>query len=115
MSLRLEEENGGALCATYSYEDADRLWFAEPGSLEASEAKRICMACPLYFPCQTYALEEGVTDGVWGGMDKDDRYRIWYRGKGMPTTFMDDIQRAFNGMTRDGPRAARAHPMTGGS
>lgn len=105
MTLPIAEEMP-ALCAGYSPDEVDRLWFALPGSLEASEAKRLCMQCPLFWPCQAYALEQGVTDGVWGGLDGRDRRRLWLAGKGMPTTFLDDIQRAFNGLTRDEPRGA---------
>jgi len=31
------------------------------------EAKRICRDCPVQIHCLAWALENGVTDGVWGG------------------------------------------------
>ena len=100
-----------AECARYLHEHGheahDALWFADEGTPEASEAKRLCMQeCPLYWPCQTYALEQGIPDGVWGGLDGRDRRRLWLAGRGMPQTFTEDIQRAFNGLTRDEPRRA---------
>jgi hypothetical protein len=34
---------------------------------QMEEAKRICRDCPVQIHCLAWALENGVTDGVWGG------------------------------------------------
>lgn len=34
---------------------------------QIDEAKRICRFCPVQIQCLAWALENGVTDGVWGG------------------------------------------------
>ena len=34
---------------------------------QTEEAKRICRDCPVQIHCLAQALENGVTDGVWGG------------------------------------------------
>ena len=36
-------------------------------------AKRICRGCPARIACLAWALENGVTDGVWGGTTEDER------------------------------------------
>ena len=36
-------------------------------------ATRICRACPAQARCLAWALDHGVTDGVWGGTTAEDR------------------------------------------
>jgi len=36
-------------------------------------AKDICWACPVRPACAQWAIETGEPDGVWGGLDPDDR------------------------------------------
>ena len=38
-----------------------------PALRQVGEAIRICRACPIQVRCLAWALEQGVTDGVWGG------------------------------------------------
>ena len=38
-----------------------------PALRQVQEAIRICQTCPIQVRCLTWALEQGVTDGVWGG------------------------------------------------
>ena len=40
------------------------------------EAKRICCRGPAQIQCLAWALENGVTDGVWGGTTEDERRAI---------------------------------------
>jgi WhiB family redox-sensing transcriptional regulator len=40
---------------------------------QMEEAKRICRGCPVQIQCRTWALDNGVTDGVWGGAAPDER------------------------------------------
>jgi WhiB family redox-sensing transcriptional regulator len=44
-----------------------------PARREIDEAKRICRTCPAQAQCLAWALDHGVTDGVWGGTTADDR------------------------------------------
>jgi WhiB family transcriptional regulator, redox-sensing transcriptional regulator len=58
--------------------DADpELFFpigTQGGSLrQIEEAKRICRRCPVRRQCLAWALDTGVTDGVWGGTTPDER------------------------------------------
>lgn len=43
---------------------------------QIGEAKRICRVCPAQTQCLAWALENGVTDGVWGGTTQDERRAI---------------------------------------
>lgn len=49
------------------------LWF--PSARESSApAKAVCRSCPVVRECLRWALETDQTDGVWGGMDEDERH-----------------------------------------
>lgn len=57
--------------------DAD-LFFPEPPSgiphdVDIAAAKRICNRCLVQAPCLAYALGNRINDGVWGGLDEDER------------------------------------------
>jgi WhiB family redox-sensing transcriptional regulator len=43
---------------------------------QIDEAKRICRVCPAQIRCLSWALDNGVTDGVWGGTTPDERRAI---------------------------------------
>jgi len=44
---------------------------------QIDEAKRICRTCPAQARCLAWALDHGVTDGVWGGTTEDERRAVW--------------------------------------
>jgi WhiB family redox-sensing transcriptional regulator len=46
---------------------------AGPTLRQIGEAKRICRACPAHTQCLAWALDNRVTDGVWGGTTEDER------------------------------------------
>ena len=72
------------LCGSDSSPDD---WFANPGTPQARRAQAICLACPLYWRCQEYAITEGIPYGIFGGMTDRQRRRIWHRQGGRPTNF----------------------------
>src|SRR5690349_10391910 len=43
---------------------------------QVDEAKRICRSCPAQTRCLAWALDHGVTDGVWGGATEDERRAV---------------------------------------
>jgi len=49
---------------------------AGPALRQIGEAKRICRACPAQTQCLAWALDNGITDGVWGGATEDERRAI---------------------------------------
>ena len=44
-----------------------------PALRQIDVAKRICRDCPVQARCLAWALENGITDGVWGGTTPDER------------------------------------------
>ncbi|MER7131212.1 WhiB family transcriptional regulator [Streptosporangium saharense] len=46
---------------------------------EVIEAKKICGDCPILQACLAYALENGETEGIWGGLVPDERRAILLR------------------------------------
>jgi WhiB family redox-sensing transcriptional regulator len=58
--------------------DADADLFFPVGTMgpalrQIDEAKRICRACPAQAACLAWAIEAGITSGVWGGTTEDER------------------------------------------
>lgn len=48
------------------------LFFPERGE-SATRAKRVCEGCPVIQQCLKYALDNNITDGVWGGRSSNER------------------------------------------
>jgi WhiB family redox-sensing transcriptional regulator len=40
---------------------------------QMDEAKQICRSCPVRQPCLTWALDQVIVSGVWGGTTEDER------------------------------------------
>ena len=38
-----------------------------------SEAKRVCALCPVRSPCLTFAADQGIDHGIWGGLTETER------------------------------------------
>jgi WhiB family transcriptional regulator, redox-sensing transcriptional regulator len=36
-------------------------------------AKQVCRACPVVDPCLEYAVTRNQDDGIWGGLNEDER------------------------------------------
>jgi WhiB family redox-sensing transcriptional regulator len=49
-------------------------------------AKRVCQACPVQTQCLAWALDHGITDGVWGGTTEDERRAIRNLARRMTTS-----------------------------
>jgi WhiB family redox-sensing transcriptional regulator len=46
------------------------------GAQQAAEAVRFCGRCSAREECLSYALDNGITDGVWGGTTEEQRRRL---------------------------------------
>lgn len=54
--------------------EADRLFFPAPRAhRDIAEAKSLCGACPVRQDCFTYALDNDLRWGLWGGMTEAER------------------------------------------
>jgi WhiB family transcriptional regulator, redox-sensing transcriptional regulator len=60
-----------ALCAQIDPE----MWFPEKGG-STSDAKKVCLGCPVRDECLTYALNHDERFGVWGGCSERERRRM---------------------------------------
>jgi len=68
---------------------------AGPALRQIGEAKRICRACPSQTQCLAWALENGVTDGVWGATTQDERRAIRTHPRTMSTSQEDDDSESY--------------------
>jgi WhiB family transcriptional regulator, redox-sensing transcriptional regulator len=41
-----------------------------------AQAKALCATCPYRQPCADYAIDQRITDGIFGGLDPDERRRV---------------------------------------
>ena len=50
-----------------------------PGQARTEQARRICRGCPVRAPCLDWAIDVGVSDGIWGGLDAPERRSLQRR------------------------------------
>ncbi|MBP5935381.1 WhiB family transcriptional regulator [Streptomyces acidiscabies] len=61
-------------CHGMDVEDADAVFFPGPRDHEEiAEAKELCSWCPVRRDCLDYALDTGLTEGIWGGLTEAER------------------------------------------
>jgi len=58
------------------------LWFSDFGDHFDDSALRICRRCPVREKCRDYAIDNDLTDGIWGGMTPKQRHTYSRRTKG---------------------------------
>lgn len=46
------------------------------------EAKRVCLSCPVSSTCLDVALKGNCDDGIWGGLDPNERLELRRRRSG---------------------------------
>lgn len=64
--------------------DADhQLFFPGPNDPQGS-AKEICATCPVRRTCLRYAIDNGLGNGIWGGMGERERNRYAKGSTGKP-------------------------------
>ena len=56
--------------------DLDTAMFFPENEDEVSVAKAVCASCPVREACLDFALITRQDDGVWGGLDENERRRI---------------------------------------
>lgn len=73
------EQWAGALCAEVDPE----LFFPGKGESDtAADARKICNRCDIRAKCLAYALEERITDGIFGGLSPRQRRKLLPREQG---------------------------------
>ena len=77
-----------------------------PALRQIQEAKRICRTCPARTQCLAWALEHGITDGVWGGTTEDQRRAIRSLSRTM-TISQEDARLTRTGRPAGGTGTAR--------
>ena len=56
--------------------DLDTAVFFGETEGEVAEAKSVCATCPVREACLEFALLTRQDDGVWGGLDENERRRL---------------------------------------
>lgn len=44
-------------------------------------AKAACSGCPVIDECLRHALDNGIDDGIWGGLNEEERRRVKRKGR----------------------------------
>ena len=47
-----------------------------PGARQVARAKAVCARCPIVSACLAFALDNGLTDGVFGGKSASERRNL---------------------------------------
>ena len=71
-----EPEEGWRKSAACRGIDVDVFFPADESEEAAVEAKAICANCPVADTCLQYSLATNQADGVWGGLDANERRRM---------------------------------------
>jgi WhiB family redox-sensing transcriptional regulator len=73
-SVPLLPDWSGALCASIDPE----LFFPEKsaGGANARMARNICKQCPVRLKCLSYALDNTIEFGIWGGLSRNERREL---------------------------------------
>jgi len=67
------------------------LFFPKQGqSSRVREARLVCFDCPVQYECLSYAVNEKIEDGVWGGSAAAER-RVWIKQGLSPEEAWDSI------------------------
>ena len=62
-----------AACRGLSRERYDLFFPDKFDSTSAANARAVCKTCPVREECLTYSLDEGIRDGIWGGLSERER------------------------------------------
>jgi len=74
---------------------------------QIQEAKLICRSCPAQLPCLSWALDNRVADGVWGGTTEDER-RVIRSHRAPKTTGKEDDHDTSDHPAEQGEHGPRA-------
>jgi len=79
---------------------------------QAARAKAVCACCPVSEDCLALALRGGEVDGIWGGLDADERRarvdevfptgRAWRTSRSSWRTTVDSLTRHLGDDSRPG-------------
>lgn len=61
--------------AACAYVDPE-LWYPHDKGDPGVAAKRICRGCPVRIECLEYALDNNEDHGIWGGLSRQERWKI---------------------------------------
>ena len=94
MTMQLPDWMADAKCASSGLDP--ETWFPERQPTVKAIAKRICQTCPVRQECLDFADQEGYDDGIWGGLDRDERKKLknTKRPKTHDTVRRDDYKKA---------------------
>jgi len=73
-----------ALCAQT---DPD-LFFPSTERQSGADARKICDNCPVRSECLEFALVNGIEEGIWGGLNRDERRALLRSGRTEPVRWV---------------------------
>jgi len=68
-----------ALCQGMNTDTFFPVSSAGPMLSDIMEAKKVCASCPVRSPCLTFAVDQRIDHGIWGGLTETERRSIKLR------------------------------------
>ena len=65
-----------AACRRFDPELFFPIGLGTASTCQAARAKAVCACCPVSEDCLTLALRSGEVEGIWGGLDADERREL---------------------------------------
>ena len=75
-SILIEPREGWRAGAACAGSDSDVFFPAPEDEAAIIVAKEICASCPVREECLQFALSTNQGDGIWGGLDAQERRRL---------------------------------------
>lgn len=72
-------------------------YVGQANEAQVAEAKSVCRRCPSSADCATWAIDNGMADGIWGGLTPDERRAL--RRRFAPTIRRGTVSKVYAGPT----------------
>ena len=73
MTTAANDWQRNAACTSHDPELFFPIGTASPALAQLERARQICRSCPVQARCLEWAIDIGADDGIWGGLNEEER------------------------------------------
>jgi WhiB family transcriptional regulator, redox-sensing transcriptional regulator len=73
MTTSVNDWQHKAACTSHDPELFFPIGSASPALAQLERARQICRSCPVQTRCLEWAISTGADDGIWGGLNEEER------------------------------------------